>query len=157
MRHIPLKDLWSAFKELGIDGIHALEAASESETYGTNCFEVVLSELPYVAIRFHYNQYDDVVRPLIVRIHIKKDGKEVPKELVKSTLPALISAEEDEEWLSIALRPPTGNALDVLKTGMEIAKRVQEALDLKGPIGVLGHLPVDCGPYLDYSNKRSTT
>ncbi len=149
---IALRDLWEVFKELGAEGISALEAAEESVTYGTNCFEVVVSERPYVALRFHYDPYNEVVRPIVLRIHINKKQFKADKKLVESTLPALISAEEDEDWLSIALRPPKGNAKEVLTTAMNVAEKLQKALGADARVGVLGHLPVDCGPFLDYSS-----
>ncbi|UXD22808.1 hypothetical protein IPA_08415 [Ignicoccus pacificus DSM 13166] len=151
---IPLKELRRALEELGADGITAFEAAEESVTYGTNCFEIVLSERPYAGIRFQYDQYSESVRPLILRIHIKKKEFNVPKELVESLLPALVSAEEDEEWMSIALRlPKEDDPRKLIESAMEVVKTFN--LRIGGSESkIYGYVPVDCGPYLEYALKN---
>jgi len=149
-----LKELREALEELGAEGIAAFEAAEESVTYGTNCFELVLSERPYAAIRFHHDQYSETVRPIVLRIHVKKEFN-VPKEVVESLLPALISAEEDQEWISIALRVPKAKSLkELIESSIEVIRAINMRIG-GGESGVKGYLPVECGPYLEYSLRTS--
>ena len=143
---IPLKDLYQAFEALGVNGIYALEATQQSASEGLYCFDLVLAEDPYVALRFYYNDVEDFVVPLALKVHLRKSRWKVSKESLEGVLPALMSAKEDEEWLSLTFNPPRGsNALEVLKNAIEMAKAVVKAVGSKEEASIKGHLPVECG------------
>ncbi|ALU12628.1 hypothetical protein EYM_05870 [Ignicoccus islandicus DSM 13165] len=143
---IPLKELYEAFEELGVGGVYALDATQQSASEGLYCFDVVLSERPYVALRLYYNDVEDFVVPLAIRVHLKKDQWKVDRRALERALPALMSAHEDEEWLTLTFNPPRGfNAVEVLNNAIEMAKAIVKAVGSDEEVGVKGHLPVECG------------
>ncbi len=143
---IPLKEFYRAFEELKVGGVHALEATQQSASEGLYCFDVVLLEDPYVALRFYYNDVEDFLVPLAVRVHLKKSKWKVDRESLEKVLPALMSAHEDEEWLSLTFNPPRGSdAVEVLRNAVEMARAVARAVGSEEEASIKGYLPLECG------------
>jgi len=143
-----LKELGEAFEKLGLEPAEAFSAAEESVTYGTNCFDLVFSDEPYVGLRLFYDNLNEELMPVVVRIRINKKLHKIGKEAIEAILPALLSAEEDEDVMLIAARPPRARSLEeLIKSMEELAKSLRKLVGEEGG-GLMGYVPTDCTPFL---------
>jgi len=143
-----LKELAEAFEAQGLPSIEAFSAAEESVTYGTNCFDLVFSDEPYVALRVYYDNLNKKLIPVVIRIMVKKGKHELKKEALEAILPALISAEEDQEVILIAARPPAAESLkEMFELMKSLATSIRKLVG-EGEASFLGYVPSDCAKFL---------
>ena len=143
-----LKELGEVFEKRGLPSAEGFAAAEESVTYGTNCFDLVFSDEPYVALRLYYDNLNEKLRPVVVRIRVNKKLHSLGKEALEAILPALLAAEEDEDVLLIAARPPKAKSLEELVEQMEeLARSLRKLVGEEGG-GLVGYAPADCAPFL---------
>ncbi|NPA85764.1 MAG: hypothetical protein GXO07_07195 [Crenarchaeota archaeon] len=143
-----LKELAEVFEKIGIGSREAFVAAEESATFGTNCFDLVFSDEPYVALRLYYDSMNDELIPVVVRIKVDKQEHELGKEALEAMLPALLSAEEDEEVILIAARPPKARDLkEMVEMMTDLSRAIRELVGEKGG-GLIGYTPADCSRFM---------
>ncbi len=149
-----VKELAEVFEKYGIDTAEAFSAVEESTTYGTNCFDLVFSDEPYVGLRFFYDSLNEKLIPVVVRIRIDKRKHKLPKEVLERTLPALLAAEEDEDTILLAVRVPRAPTLTQLVDMMiELTNALKKTLGEQGGAGIVGYVPTDCSPFIHLIEK----
>ncbi len=137
-------ELYDEFKRRGIEGAEIIYATEQAFSYGTNCFDLIFCEDPYVAVRFHYYPIQDEVEPIALIIVIRKEKGRDYKSLLETLLPFILAAEEDEEYLKIYVKPPNGNARELLNKAIEIGESIVKYLNKDSEVGILAYQPTEC-------------
>ena len=149
MRKISVKEWVETLSKYGIESPESFSMLEESVTYGTNCLDLVLSEKPYVGLRFYYNNFDEYLIPVILRVMIKKKDCKLNKDVLKSILPSILAAEEDQDVMLLALKVPKFDSLDeLLRQGLEVAKSLKEICGTGKEARLEGYVPTDCTKFI---------
>ena len=141
-----VRELYEEFMRRGIEGAEIIYATEQAFSYGTNCFDLIFCDDPYVAIRFHYYPIQDEVEPIALIVIIKKEEGKDYKSLLETLLPFILAAEEDEEYLRIYINPPKGNAKELLDKAIEVGESIVKYLNKNSPVGILAYQPTECEP-----------
>ncbi len=148
-RKIDIKDWVERIAKYGIERPESFAVLEESVTYGTNCFDLVFSENPYVGLRLFYDSINEKIIPVVIRVMVKKKDCKIDKNVLEKILPSVLAAEEDEDVMLLALRVPKFEDLDELIQNMiEIAKNLKEVCGMKEGARLEGYVPTDCTRFI---------
>ncbi len=148
-RAIDVKEWVETLSKYNIQGPESFAILEESVTYGTNCFDLVFSDNPYVGLRFYYNSLDNTVIPVIIRIMIKKKDCKIDKEVLERILPSILAAEEDEDVILLALNVPKYENFDeLMKQMIEVAKNIKVLCGRNEDARLEGYVPTDCTRFI---------
>lgn len=148
-RAISVKEWVETLSKFNIQGPESFAILEESVTYGTNCFDLVFSDNPYVGLRFYYNNLDDTIIPVIIRIMIKKKDCKIDKEVLERILPSILAAEEDEDVILLALNVPKyENLEELLEQMIEVAKNIKVLCGRNEDARLEGYVPTDCTRFI---------
>ncbi len=146
---ISIKEWLNTLSKYNIGSPESLAILEESVTYGTNCFDLVFSDNPYVGLRFYYNNIDENVIPVVIRVMIKKSDCKLDKDVLERILPSILAAEEDEDVILLALSVPKYESLDeLLKYMIEVARGIKSVCGLGKEVKLEGYVPTDCTRFI---------